>query len=77
MKIDIEGHEDKALLPFFEEVNKDLYPEIILIEHTSNENWSLDIISYLKTSKILFFNTHPRNHQMLEFYDLWPKCKKS
>tara|TARA_B100001093_G_C26799973_1_gene1002918 strand:- start:318 stop:1109 length:792 start_codon:yes stop_codon:yes gene_type:complete len=48
MKIDIEGHEDKALLPFFEEVNKDLYPEIILIEHTSNENWSLDIISYLK-----------------------------
>ena len=48
MKIDIEGHEDKALIPFFEEVTKDLYPEIILIEYTSKENWSSDIISYLK-----------------------------
>ena len=48
IKIDVEGHEDKALIPFFNEVSKELYPKIILIEYTSKTNWSLDVIAYLK-----------------------------
>jgi FkbM family methyltransferase len=48
IKIDVEGHEDKALIPFFKKVNKELYPKIILIEYTSKINWNLDIITYLK-----------------------------
>ena len=48
IKIDIEGHEDKALIPFFNDVSKELYPKIILIEYTSKINWSLDVIAYLK-----------------------------
>ena len=48
IKIDVEGYEDKALIPFFNEASKELYPKIILIEHTSKANWSLDVITYLK-----------------------------
>ncbi|MDC0032484.1 FkbM family methyltransferase [Pelagibacteraceae bacterium] len=48
IKIDVEGHEDKALIPFFNGASKELYPKIILIEYTSKINWSLDVIAYLK-----------------------------
>lgn len=48
LKIDIEGHEDKALFPFFNNMNSDLYPKNILIEYTSNSLWKHDIILHLK-----------------------------
>jgi len=48
IKIDVEGYEDKALIPFFNEANKKLYPKIILIEYTSKVNWSLNVIKFLK-----------------------------
>lgn len=48
IKIDIEGHEDKALIPFFKKADQNLYPKIILIEYTSSEGWNSDIISFLK-----------------------------
>ena len=36
LKIDIEGHEHLALLPFFKSTTKSLFPKHIVIEHTSN-----------------------------------------
>ena len=36
IKIDVEGHEHLALLPFFKSAQKSLFPNHIVIEHTSN-----------------------------------------
>jgi len=54
LKIDIEGYEDKALLPFFKNANKELYPKNIVIEYFLNRS----ILDYLKTIgyKISFMN---------------------
>ena len=54
LKIDIEGYEDKALLPFFKNANKKLYPKNIVIEYFLNRS----ILDYLKTIgyKISFMN---------------------
>jgi FkbM family methyltransferase len=55
LKIDIEGYEDKALLPFFKDAGKELYPKNIIIEHSftgmSNVNY-LNSIGY----KIFYIN---------------------
>tara|TARA_Y100000741_G_scaffold364817_1_gene357182 strand:- start:9738 stop:10565 length:828 start_codon:yes stop_codon:yes gene_type:complete len=48
LKIDIEGHEDKALLPFFKSAPKALYPEHIVLEYTSQNEWrNKDFIKYI------------------------------
>ena len=54
LKIDIEGFEDKALLPFFKNANKELYPKNIVIEYFLNRS----ILDYLKSIgyKISFMN---------------------
>jgi FkbM family methyltransferase len=54
LKIDIEGFEDKALLPFFKNANKELYPKNIVIEYFLNKS----ILDYLKSSgyKISYIN---------------------
>jgi FkbM family methyltransferase len=54
LKIDIEGFEDKALLPFFKNANKELYPKNIVIEYFLNKS----ILDYLKSIgyKISYIN---------------------
>ena len=47
LKIDIEGHEDKALKPFLDAAPRDLLPRAIVIEHTSNDEWGDDILQLL------------------------------
>ena len=42
LKIDIEGHEDRALIPFFEKAKKSLYPLIIVMEYTSQQEWKIE-----------------------------------
>ena len=39
LKIDIEGHEDRALVPFFETAQRSLYPLNIVMEFTSQHEW--------------------------------------
>ena len=50
LKIDIEGHEDKALIPFFKEAQKSLYPLNIVMEFTSQQEWKLEpnLIKFLE-----------------------------
>lgn len=48
LKIDIEGHEDKALKPFLENAPRELLPRAIVIEHTSNDEWDDDVLLLLK-----------------------------
>ena len=39
LKIDIEGHEDRALVPFFKTAQRSLYPVNIVMEFTSQQEW--------------------------------------
>ena len=50
LKIDVEGHEDKALIPFFETAQKSLYPLNIVIEFSSKQEWKdePDLIEFLR-----------------------------
>lgn len=47
LKIDIEGYEDRALIPFFKNAEKTLYPKAIVIEYTSSDQWEVDILNFL------------------------------
>jgi len=45
LKIDIEGFEDRALMPFFAEAPQTLWPCAIVIEHLSRREWQQDCIA--------------------------------
>ncbi len=48
LKIDIEGHEDRALAPFFRSAPKGLWPKAIVLEHVHSNHWSEDLFSLLQ-----------------------------
>lgn len=49
LKIDIEGHEDRALIPFFESAPRSLYPLNMVIEFTSMSEWkNSNLLDFLK-----------------------------
>lgn len=45
LKIDIEGFEDRALIPFFNEASRALWPRAVVIEHLSRGEWQQDCIA--------------------------------
>jgi FkbM family methyltransferase len=47
IKIDIEGMEDRALFPYFENIAKEKYPKLIVMEDGINEQWERDILGWL------------------------------
>ncbi|MEO0815767.1 MAG: FkbM family methyltransferase [Pseudomonadota bacterium] len=47
LKIDVEGYEDQALLPFFESAPRTLWPRVIIMEHCHSQRWSSDVIAAL------------------------------
>lgn len=49
LKIDIEGHEDRALIPFFENAKPSLYPRSMIIEHSSDHQWHGDLWGKLRS----------------------------
>ena len=53
LKIDIEGAEDRALRPFFENSPKTLWPELIVIEHIFPAQWDWDCIDFLESNGYL------------------------
>ncbi|MEM9234444.1 MAG: FkbM family methyltransferase [Pseudomonadota bacterium] len=48
LKIDIEGHEDRALYPFMEAADEDLLPAVIVAEN-SRKHWRKDWIALAET----------------------------
>lgn len=46
LKIDIEGAEDKALVPFFTEAPRGLYPKVLILEN-SPQDWKQDLPAVL------------------------------
>lgn len=49
LKIDVEGYEDKVLVPFFKTVDKSMYPKVLVIEHTSITEWNIDVLEFLNS----------------------------
>lgn len=47
LKIDIEGAEDRALLPFFQTAPKKLWPLVIALEDAHRERWQSDVVARL------------------------------
>lgn len=47
LKIDVEGMEDRVLMPFFETSDKRQWPRIVIIEHTSQSQWQSDILAWM------------------------------
>jgi FkbM family methyltransferase len=45
LKIDIEGFEDRALVPFFSDAPQALWPRAVVIEHLSRNEWQQDCIA--------------------------------
>lgn len=45
MKIDVEGYEDRVLMPFFAGAPHSLYPRALVLEHTHRSRWNVDVIS--------------------------------
>jgi FkbM family methyltransferase len=44
LKIDVEGYEDRVLVPFFRDAPKSLWPKAIAIEHLERAEWQNDCI---------------------------------
>lgn len=42
IKIDIEGYEDRAILPFFETAPQTLWPRLVIMEHCHSGRWERD-----------------------------------
>ncbi|MDE2375650.1 FkbM family methyltransferase [Bradyrhizobium sp.] len=45
LKIDVEGFEDRVLIPFFREASPALWPRAVVIEHLSQKDWREDCIA--------------------------------
>ncbi len=44
LKIDVEGYEDRVLIPFFTDAPRALWPKAIAIEHLERDEWQNDCI---------------------------------
>ncbi|MEO0426428.1 MAG: FkbM family methyltransferase [Pseudomonadota bacterium] len=60
LKIDVEGAEDRVLIPFFREAPASLHPRAILIEHVASPLWREDVMQVLRERGYAarFRNTH-------------------
>lgn len=47
LKIDIEGTEDIALIPFFKDSQESLWPRCLVIEHCNRIYWQNDVIKFI------------------------------
>jgi FkbM family methyltransferase len=48
LKIDIEGYEDRALVPFFETADRALWPRSLVIELSAAKDWRADLQALLR-----------------------------
>jgi FkbM family methyltransferase len=63
LKIDVEGAEDKVLVPFFRDAPLSLWPRLVVIEDSSAE-WSTDLFALL-TAKGYAVSSRSKQNVML------------
>ena len=61
MKIDIEGAEDKALIPFLRDAPRTLYPAFLIVER-SDQDWTQDLNAALQAAGYVKTATTRMNH---------------
>jgi FkbM family methyltransferase len=61
LKIDIEGFEDQALIPFFEIADRVLWPKLLILER-SEKDWKTDLLGMLKRLGYRDLATSKRNY---------------
>lgn len=61
LKIDVEGFEDKIMKPFFESSNQKLYPKIVIIEDSGQDQWEWNVISWMLQNGYKFVNRSKSN----------------
>ncbi len=47
LKIDVEGYEDRVLMPFFSDAERGLWPRRLLLEHSNSGRWRDDLLAVL------------------------------
>tara|TARA_Y100000022_G_C13234637_1_gene369170 strand:+ start:528 stop:1316 length:789 start_codon:yes stop_codon:yes gene_type:complete len=47
LKIDVEGYEDRVLMPFFKNSPVSLLPKLVIIEHSSLNEWKENVINWM------------------------------
>ena len=47
LKIDVEGYEDRVLMPFFKNSPITLLPKLVIIEHSSLNEWEENVINWM------------------------------
>lgn len=47
IKIDVEGYEDKVLMPFFLNSSTAVWPKLVIIEHSQRLEWVDDVIQWM------------------------------
>lgn len=60
LKIDIEGAEDKALIPFFKTAPKELHPAVLIVENSAKD-WTGDLPGTLKDAGYSLLDTTRMN----------------
>lgn len=68
LKIDVEGMEDRVLMPFFETRDKRLWPLVVIIEHTSKSQWKSDVLAWMLQAGYRETGRN-RSNAMLELID--------
>ncbi len=63
LKIDIEGYEDRALLPFFSQAPRGLWPRLLILER-SEKDWASDLMGALKSYGYSLSFATKRNYVM-------------
>lgn len=65
LKIDIEGFEDQALMPFFQTAPSTLWPHYLMLETCHRDKWQADLLDQLEKSgyTVCFENARNRHYQ--------------
>ena len=64
LKIDVEGNEEKVLIPFLKDENKKLFPKIIIIERNDNL-WDSDLIKILNNFNFRIYKKTKMNYILI------------
>ena len=64
LKIDVEGNEEKVLIPFLKDENKKLFPKIIIIERNDNL-WESDLIKTLNNFNFRIYKKTKMNYILI------------
>jgi FkbM family methyltransferase len=47
LKIDVEGYEDRVIMPFFDKRSRDQWPGLVILEHIHKHLWERDCIEFM------------------------------